>query len=192
MLLIMVRTVPSRAAAGRRPRPSQPELPEDDRPELPALDIEDDAERGGSADGLGLEQDEALELELPKSGAKALGDETPAEVPIDLSFVVDDGGPSAVGDERTGLGDAPDAADLPIDECSGSFVEPDGTEQGLGDSDELGIEPIAEAGEDSDANGLDDPLGERIASEELPTLDRDGGADDEPLDVGVAIEPPDG
>ena len=151
----------------------------DELPELPELDVEDGPE--------GIEDPAALDLSLPAEGDTSLGDAQADDLQLDpraLGGAVDE--PSALGDDAQGIEDAPVAADLHIDERRASLLERGAGELGSAeDDDQIGIEPLPADSERTDAEGLDDPVAERLEEKELPVLDV--GNDEDEVDVGIDL-----
>jgi hypothetical protein len=127
---------------------------------------------------------------LPEAGDEAADDEpaapTLAEAGLEAERYVE---PTALGDEATGLGDAASLTlGLRLDEHGDSLVERAEPELGSpGEDADMGLEPLADDTERTDAEGLDDPAGERLDAAELPALDV--GGDDGEIEVGIDIEP---
>jgi len=164
-------------------RTSAPSVDGDDLPDLPALDGEDEHE--------GLDDPSEIDLGLPDAGDEVPEDEpvaaTLGDVGLEIGRLAE---PSVLGDDATGLGDAPSSwtLGLAVDEHCESLVERAQPELGsAGEDADTGIEPLDDDSERTDAEGLDDPAGEQLDAAELPELDV--GGDDDEIEVGIDIEP---
>jgi hypothetical protein len=153
---------------------------------LPALD--------GGDDGEGAEDPGNVELGLPMLADEAHDDGEPADVLLELPGTgTPSASSSALGDDASGLADSPDAAlDSGAELGAGSLLDSDASPLGTSDDDALGLEPLREATDRSDTDGLDDPAAEQLDAGELPTMDE---GDDGEVDVGLGLdalpEPPD-
>jgi hypothetical protein len=163
-------------------RVSAPSAEGDDPLDLPPLDGEDEHE--------GLDDPSEIDLRLPDQGEETDEADRAAEPMLGIRLEVGQPAePSALGDDATGLDEAPPTLGLCLDERGESLLEREAAEPGsVGEEAELGLEPLPEHTDRSDAEGLEDPTGERLDDDELPVLDV--GGDEEEVEVGIEIEPP--
>ena len=150
--------------------------------DLPPLDGEDEHE--------GLDDPSEIDLRLPTEGEADDPTDRDAELPLGVRLEVGpQAEPSALGDDATGLDDGPPTLGLDVDHHGESLLERDSPELGsAGEDVETGLEPLPAETDRSDAEGLEDPTGDRLSAEDLPALDV--GADDEEVDVGIDLPAP--
>jgi hypothetical protein len=167
-------------------RASAPSSEETELLELPALDGADEHE--------GLDDPDDGELRLPAAGDPQADDTGSTELPLELRLDVGSPSePSALGDDANGIGDTAPSVGLDIDERAPSLLDLAGPDLGSADEEaESGLEPLPADTERSDAEGLEDPAGERLDAGELPELDV--GGDEDEIEVGIELGPlpPDG
>ena len=167
-------------------RAAAPSSEESELLDLPALDGADEHE--------GLDDRDEGDLRLPAAGDPEADDAASAEPPLELQLEIGSPTePSALGDDATGIGDAAPTVGLDIDEHAPSLLDPDEREVGSADDDAgSGLEPLPADTDPSDAEGLEDPGGERLDAGTLPELDV--GGDEVEVEVGIEIGPlpPDG
>lgn len=156
---------------------------DDELLDLPELDGDDERE--------GLDDPAAVDgaLVLPASAAGAADDELPGDVLPELPAPHDRSATSVLGDDAAGLAteqDDPAVLAAGLATSTGSLLDAEPSSLGAGDDESLGIEPPRDGPDRSDAEGLDDPNGDRLDAAELPALD---AGDDGEVDVGIDIEP---
>jgi len=160
-------------------RLSAASVEDEERLDLPPLDGQDEHE--------GLDDPAEIDMRLPDEGE---ADDETAELPLGIGLEIDQPGePSVLGDDAAGCDDAPPTLGLHIDERAESLLDRADPDLGsAGEDVETGLEPLPANTDRTDAEGLDDPKGESLSAEELPTLDV--GGDDEEVEVGIELPAP--
>lgn len=143
----------------------------------------------------GVENDAPIDVRIMDDGLDPFDDSYADDVPIDVEIQTDHVEPTAIGDVALGMLDVSGDDGIHIDEDGESMIDEGRghAEEGLdfGGDDSLGIDPIPTELDDGGIEGLEDPDGEQVDTEDFPPLDGEDADDDaEELYLGIDLDPP--
>ena len=160
----------------------------DDDLNLPSLEADEDGE------GVTDQSFTALQLAVFDDEGDAFDDAYADDLPLDIRIETDHVEPSVIGDDAVGMQAPAMEEGLAFAESAVSLIDEGRghAEEGLDEhgDEELGIDPIPREIDDGGMEGLADPTGDRVDTDEFPPLDGEEDDDDDEIDVGIEIAPP--